>query len=85
MALIERQRLATERAFFPFACLLAMIRNTAFGVKRDRSYSPEDFMPKRSQPKVIKEVRKGPSPEDGYWRFAKAFKDQQSNGSQVNN
>jgi hypothetical protein len=46
MAFLERQRLAHDRAFFPFACLLAQHRNLAPFVKHDRQYSPEDFMPK---------------------------------------
>jgi len=46
-ALLERQRVTQERAFFPTACLLAQGRNLAFGVKHDKQYSAEDFMPKR--------------------------------------
>lgn len=74
LALIERQRLAQERAFFPFACLLAQHRNLAFGIKHDRQYSPEEFMPKRHT-KSVKAARGGGLGPEVFARFAEGATD----------
>jgi hypothetical protein len=70
LALLERQRVATETAFFPFACLLAQGHNLAPFIKKTKHLSPEDFMPRRKL-KGLSDIRRGPLPESAYHAFKK--------------